>query len=55
MPHFSRQQVLFIVGRYDELAAEWNEELTSERPNWCRLAELDDQMHFIEVLWEISH
>ncbi len=51
MRHLSSSQILLIERRFDQLAEEWNDELTSERPNWWRLVELDDQMAFIEVVW----
>ncbi len=51
MRRFSSTQILLIERRYDNLAEEFNDELISERPNWWRLVELDDQMAFIELVW----
>lgn len=53
MRHLSPSQILFVLGRYEQLAQEWNDELASHHPNWRRLAEIDDSLQLFELLWEV--
>ncbi len=53
MRHLSPSEILFVFGRYEQLAQEWNEELASKHPNWERLAEIHDSLQLFELLWEV--